>query len=135
MMCDSRLEQVAGAIQFMHRGEVRPTFARFGKREIGVQISVRLLGGRDLGNHRVKRLVQVGIGLRRQRVRRAFDHLVQVGIIEVDALELAGRQLSRLGEVVDASGLLAPLDVVRQGYDAIDFQAGRPKTRPPVSPR
>ena len=84
-----RLDQVAGAVQLVHRRQVGPPLARLDQRVVGVQVAVGLLGGGDLGDHVVDGLLQRRVGLVGQRVGGPFEHLVHVGVVEVDPLELA----------------------------------------------
>ncbi len=63
-----------------------------------------------------------------QRVRRAFQDLVHVRIVEVDALELPLLQACRNGEVREPTRLLTPLEIVRQRLLAIGLESRRPES-------
>ena len=103
------------------------TLAGLGQREIGVQVSVGLLGGGDLGDYAVGGFFQGRIGISGQRVRGALQHLVDIGVVEVDAAEFALHQSAGLREVVDPAGLFAPLKVVRQRFPTVGLQPRRPE--------
>ena len=107
---------MSGGIQLVHVAQIRQAFARLFQGEVGVEISVGLLGGGNLGDDLVDRLLQLGIGMGGQRIRGPFQHLVDVRIVEHEPLELALHEFGGLGEVVDPSGPPAPLDVVRQRF-------------------
>ena len=78
---DGRLDQMAGAVQFMAVLDVLPAILRLDERVIGVEIAVRLLGGGDVVDDGVGPLLQVGVALVGQRVGDAFEDLVDIGIV------------------------------------------------------
>ena len=132
-MGDGGLDQVAGAIQLVHIAQVRQAFARLGQGEVGVQISVGLLGGGDLGDDLIDGFLQLGIGMGGQRIRSRFQHLVDVRIVEDQSLELAFHEFRRLDEVVDPAGPPAPLDVMRQRVACGLFRSAASRTHRSVS--
>ena len=73
---DGRLDQVAGAIQFVAVLDVLPALLRLDEGVIGVEVAVGLLGGGDLVDDGVGALFQVGVALVGQRVGDALDDLV-----------------------------------------------------------
>ena len=68
-----------------------------------------------------------------QRVRRAFDHLVDVGVVErirrvlVIFERLAAQRLGGADEVIDAAGLFILLEREGNGDRAIGLDARRPE--------
>ena len=78
---DRRLDQVAGAVQFVAELVAFPAILRLDEGVIGVEVAVRLLGGGDEVDDRVGPLLQIGVALVGQRVGDAFQHLVHVGIV------------------------------------------------------
>ena len=61
-MGDGGLEKVPGAIQLVLDGEFGPAFVGFDEREVGVEVTVGLLRGGDLGDEIVEVGVQLGVG-------------------------------------------------------------------------
>ena len=119
------LEQVTGVVQLVAATQILPAglahaadrlLGRLADLAHGVQVAVRLLSGRDLGDHVVELPVQRRVGLPRQGEGGAFDHFVDVRVVEPEhALE---RSLGLSGghdEVLDSPGALAALEVVLDG--------------------
>ena len=65
--------------------------------------------------------------MRRERVGRALDDFVNIGVIEGDALEGAFLQLSGAGEVRDAAGLFAFFEVGPDSHEAVGLKARQPE--------
>ena len=99
----------------------------------GVEVAVRLLGGRDLRDERVEVGLELRVGLHAQGVGRPLDHLVDVGVVE--GIAGGGLVLERLAaeggrgalEVVDALRLLALLEGERDGHRAVHLDPRQPE--------
>ena len=128
-------EKMADVVEFVTAGEPRPArragharhFLRREQPARRVEIAVRLLRGGDLGNEIVEILVELRVGRDRERVSRALDDLIDIAVVERDALEPALHQSGGLGEVVNAPGLLAALEVVPNRDGAVGLHARRPE--------
>ena len=98
-----------------------------------VDVAVGLLRGRDLRDQSVDVGIELRIGRDAQRIRRALDHLVEIGFVE----RIAGRPLVDVAiaaqhrggalEQLDAAGQLALLERRRNARGAIDLDARRPE--------
>ena len=123
MVRNGRLEQVPEVVELVavvaledpaRRARPAMRFLRV-DRSRGVDVAVRLLRGGDLRNQAVDIGVQLRIGIDVQRVRRAFNDFVQVGVVERVARRarvfelLTAERLGRALEVIDALGALALL--------------------------
>ena len=75
---------MAGAIEFVQETQVRPFLVGFFELEVGIEITIGLLGGRDAVDHAIQAFLPLGIGVGRQRIGGCFDPLVDIGIIEGD---------------------------------------------------
>ena len=126
-MGDGGLEQVAGTIQLVLVLQVGPALSRLGQGIVRVEVSIRLLRGGNFGNRGVNHSFQRGIAIGGQGVGRALDQLEYIGIVGAGALVIASDQLCGLGEVADASRLLAALEDVWNRLVAIDSQSRGPK--------
>ena len=130
-----RLVQVSDVVQLVVHLQVRPAREAFPlgvhRRRVdgarGVQVAVLLLGARDLGDQPVEVGVELGIGMQVQRVGCPLHHLEDVGVVEEDALVRPLHEAGRLGEIVDAPGLLALAEVVRDGDLAVGGEARQPE--------
>jgi hypothetical protein len=99
----------------------------FGDGAGGVEIAVRFLGGGDFGDQLIKIAIQFGIGVEAEGIGCTFDDFEDVGVVEEDAFVIAVLLTGGFGEVGNAAGLLALLEVVRDGHGPIGFQARRPE--------
>ena len=97
-----------------------------------VDVAVGLLRGGDLRDHPVNVGVELRIGLDVEDVGCAFDHLVEVGVVErirrrLLVVLLAAQRHRGALEVVDASRLLALLERGRDRDLAVGLDARRPE--------
>ena len=72
--------QVSRTVKFVRPGEMLPALILFKLGVIGVEVSIFLLGGADQVHPLVVGLFQFRIGLKRQTVRHAFQHLCGIGV-------------------------------------------------------
>ncbi len=133
-MLDGSFVHVSDVVELMTAAQVRPAPLLAGILVLGVvdrtrrvEVAVLLLRRRDLGNQIVEVLVQLGVGMDCQCVGRPLDHLHDVGVVEEDPLEAAFLQPARHLEVGDATGFLALLEIVANGYLAIRLEPRRPE--------
>jgi len=113
--------------RYDHRSGPAPGAGFFGSTERGVEITVGLLGRGDDGDEVVELLVERGIGMRQERVRRRLDDLVDVRVVVALSLVLAGDLVRGLEEVVDpARQLVLPHDV-RDSDRAVDIEPRFPE--------
>jgi hypothetical protein len=91
------------------------------------QVTVGLLRRGNLRDDGVDRLLQCRIRVHGERVRRAFDRLVDVGVVVALPLVLAGEELARHGEVVYAAGLFVLPEDGRDRDGPVDLDARRPE--------
>ena len=125
---DGRLDQVAGAVQFVAVLDVLPAILRLDEGVIGVEVAVGLLGGGDQVDDGVGPLLQLGVALVGQRVGDAFEDLVDVGVVvELRPSCLPVLQPGGDGEVLDAAGDLALAQVGLDGGGAVGAQARAPE--------
>ena len=131
---DGGFIEVANIVELMAAGKFRPAGgaeevdAAFGVDGAGgVKIAIGLLGGGNFGNEGVEILVELGVGLDGQGIGGAFNDFIHVGIVEGDTAEGAGHELAGFGEVIDAAGLFALLEVVPDGGQAIGLHARGPE--------
>ena len=75
-----RLHEVAGAVEFVLDAQVAPPLLRLHGGEVGVQVSVGLLGGGNALHDAVVFRLQFGIGGEGQGVGHPLQHLRHVGI-------------------------------------------------------
>src|SRR5216684_2531257 len=100
----------------------------------GVEISIFLLRRADLFDESVDIRFELGVGRNAERVGCAFDHLINVSVVEwiwrvfVIFKRLAAKRLGSANEVVDTSGLLVLLECERNSNLAIDLDARRPES-------
>ncbi len=99
----------------------------FGDGARRVEIAVRLLRRRDLGDQVVEIGVEVGVGAEGERIGRAFDDLVDIGVVVEDAFMVARQPTGGLVEVGDAPGFFTLPKVVGDGDGAVGFQSRRPE--------
>ena len=92
-----------------------------------VEVTVGLLGRRDLGDDPVEIAVELRVGMDHQRIRGAFDRFIDVRIVIALALVLGLQQAAGDGEVVDPPRLLALLEDGRDGDPAVGLDARRPE--------
>ena len=78
--CHGGFHQVPGAVKFVRPGEMLPALILFKLGVIGVEVSIFLLGGADQIHPFIIGLFQFRIGLKRQTVRHAFQHLCGIGV-------------------------------------------------------
>ena len=69
--------------------EVRPLLVRLSQSVVAVEVPVLLLGAGDPGDYLVHLPIQLFVRVARQRVGGAFEHLVDVGVVEVYNSEIA----------------------------------------------
>jgi hypothetical protein len=135
-MRDGRLVQMSGIVEFVAAGVlVLPPIGsdtRCGTGRIdrprGKQIAVGLLRFRHERNEIVQLFRQRGIRMRRQRIGRGLDDLVDVRVVEPPALIVARHQPRALAEIVHAAGLLVLLQDVRNRHRAIGLELRLPKS-------
>ena len=131
---DGGLVQVTDVVQLMADQQVRPAREPlpFGFHPGGVdgaggvEVAVLLLGAGDLGDEVVEVGIELGVAAEAQRAGGSLDHFEHIGVVEEDALVGARHEARRLGEVVDAAGLLALAEVVGNG----DLTVGREPRQP-----
>ncbi len=134
IMRDRRFQHMTHAVLFMFAADIGPAHLRLpvGYRVEGVQVSVLPLGPA----HDRDQLVQVQphhrIRMDLQGIGRPLHDLVDVGIVEIDALVLALLEARRLLEVADSVGLFTLLEAVTNRDGAVGFQPGRPEAVPDV---
>ena len=97
------------------------------KRAGGVEISVLLLRAGDLGDEVVEVAVELGIGMLRERVGRAFDDLEDVGVVPGHALEAALLAPRGPFEVRYAPRLLALAEVGLDSHEPVRLDAREPE--------
>ena len=95
----------------------------------GVEVAVRFLGLGDVSDEVVEILLELGVWVRGERVGRALDDLVHVGVVERDAAEAMPLAPSGRLEVVDAARLLALAEVGLHRHDAVRLKARQPEAR------
>ena len=150
IMRDGRLVQMADIIKlmtvaviaFQTAAVIQPPFrAGDPRRVIGmdgarrVQITVRLLRGRDLGNQLVQIRIQFRIGRQRETIGCALDHFVDIRIVKRRPAELAGHQAAGFRKVVDASGLFAFFERIPDGHGMIGLEPVPPEPGPQLDRR
>ena len=125
---DRRFRHVSRAVELVHIRQIRPLLFRLDQGEVAHQVSVVLLRLGEVVDPFVGLLLKLGIRMRGEGVREAFDDLVDVGVVEEDSLKFALLQSSGDLEVVDAPRFsFAPLDVVGNGNDAVCFDTRGPE--------
>ena len=98
-----------------------------------VDVAVGLLRGGDLRDQSVDVGIELRIGRDAERIRRAFDHLVEIGFVERIAgrtrvdVRVAAQHRGGALEQVDAAGQLALLERRRNARGAVDLDARRPE--------
>ena len=97
------------------------------QRARGVEVAVGLLRLGDLVDEVVEVLLELRVGMRGERVCRALDDLVNIRVVEGNALETASGALAGQFEVADASSLLALLEIYLNGHDAVRLEARIPE--------
>jgi hypothetical protein len=135
-----RLEQVAEIVELVAVVALvdpallaRPPVRALGvDRPRRVDVAVGLLSRGDLRDEAVDVGVQLGIGLHVQHVRRAFDDLVEVAVIERvgrrgHVVRLAPQGLRRALEIVHATRLVALLEGRRNRDRAVGLDPRRPE--------
>ena len=138
---DRRFEQVAEVVQLVAVVALEYPALRPGPamrilridRARRVDVAVRLLRGGDLRDQAVDVGVELRIGTDAERVRRAFDHLVEVGFVE----RITGRPLvdvrsprstlAARSNIFDAARQLALLECGRNAHGAVGLDARRPE--------
>src|SRR4030095_11876542 len=102
-------------------------------RASGVKVTVRLLCRADLWDQVVEIKFEFRIGVNAERVRSAFEHFVNVGVVEGVAGRLLVLKLlatERGGgalEVINALRLLAFLEGEGDRHRPVDLEARRPE--------
>jgi len=127
IVSDGRLEEMPGAVQLVAGAAVRPPALRLLERVVAVEVAVGLLGGGDPGDDLVDLPVEVRVAVGLEQVGSALQHLVDVGVVEVNALKAAFHEAAGLGEIAEAPGLPAPLEVVRDRPRAVRLDARGPE--------
>ena len=97
------------------------------ERACGVEIAVRLLRTGDLCDEVVEVAVEFHVGMLGERVGRALDHLVDVGVVPRHALETALLAPRGLLKVRDAPGLLALAEIGLDGHEPVRLEARQPE--------
>ena len=142
VMRDGRFIEMPEIVQFVAVDSLQNPALRAGPRVRmrgidgagGVEISVLLLRRADLFDESVDVSFELGIGINTERVGRALDHFINVGVVEwirrifVILKWLAAQRLGSANEVVDAPGLFVFLECERNGDFAIDLDARRPES-------
>ena len=95
----------------------------------GVEVTVGLLRAGDVGDEVVEVLLELGVRMRGERVGRALDDLVHVGVVERDAAEAMPFAPAGRLEIVDAARLLALAEVGLHRHDAVRLEARQPEAR------
>src|SRR5215510_10344437 len=102
-------------------------------RASGVKVTVRLLGRADLCDQAVEIRFELRVGVNAERVRSAFEHFVDVGVVEgvagrllVLKLLAAERGCGAL-EVINALRLLAFLEGEGDRHCTVNLDARRPE--------
>ena len=137
---DAGLDHVPHVVELVARARVAPALRSHhlsaretlhllhAERARGVEVAVRLLRAGDVGDEVVEVLLQLRVGMRGKRVRRALDDLEDVRVVERTALEGPLRALRRLAEVGETSRLLALLEVDLHRHDAVRLEARQPES-------
>ena len=94
----------------------------------GVEVAVEFLGGGDFGDEFVEVAVEFGVGVGGEGIGSALDDLEDVGIVEGGAAKFAGHEPGGFGEVFNAAGFFAFLEVIPNRGDAIGFEARQPES-------
>jgi len=121
------LDEVTGAVELVHGWEVRPPVVRLDEGVVGVDVAILALSGGDEVNDAVHLGLDGGFSRRLVRIGRALEDLVDVRVIEVDALELALLEPASDGEVAEAPRLLAHADLMRQAHLSVTLHLGSPE--------
>ena len=123
---DRAFDEVPGAIGLVHVLLFGPTQVEGLVDGVeGVEIAIGLLGSGDFVDDTIDCFFQLRIALLRERVSRAFDHFVNVRVIEESAFEFPRHQTASLGKVVDPP--FAILQIVRHNLLATHLDARRPE--------
>ena len=107
--------------------DMLPAILRLDEGEVGVEVAVRLLGRGDLIDDGVGAFLQVRVAPGGESIGDPLDHLVKVGIVEEQSLVLTRFELAGHGEIFDAAGDLALVQVRLDGLGAVGLQARSPE--------
>jgi hypothetical protein len=97
--------------------------------EPGVQVAVVLLGLREQPRRRGDELLELGLRRSVQLPARRLERLVDVGVGERQAAEVAVRAADDAAQVVDVAALLDVRHAVRQRRVAVDVLPGAEQAR------
>ena len=126
--CDGAFGHVPCAVELVHVGKVRPFLIRLANNVPAHQITVLLLGGADQIDPLFRLCLDGRVRLFGEGVGKPLNHLVDVGIIEIDPPEIplgTGGDL----KVLNPSGLVfAPVDVMGRRDFSVRPDTGRPET-------
>lgn len=127
VVCDSTFDQMAGAVQLVPIAQIPPAHLGLGDDEMGVEITIWLLGVDDLISQLVNQCFQGRIGVRGERIARRLDPLRRVGISKDQDNRRRHRSFEVQIERADtACCFTLPVDM-RNGDCAIYLDALRPK--------
>ena len=124
---DGRLDEMAGAVHLVPVSGVLPALLGLHEREVRVEVTVLLLRSGDELDDRVDAFFHRLVARHGERVGRAFDDLVDVGIVEEVALVLPLLLSRRDREVADAAGDLALVEVRVERGGPVRLEARRPE--------
>ena len=124
---DGRLRHVTGTVHLV-LVHVLPTVLQPGEGVIGIQVSIGLLGGRELVDPLVTLGLQHRIRLDLQGISHALERLIHVGIV-VENTRMLPFPFRRVLEIPDPAGLVLDLvDAHGQGDILVDPEPGTPET-------
>ena len=123
----SSLKKVARAEILVKKGEVFEAQVRLFDLNVGVEVAVRLLSGRDPRDEVVNLPLERRIGVAAEHVRSALDPFVDVRVRPPGSPELTCGLLRRDVEIADAPRGLELLIHVVEGLGSIHFEARRPE--------
>ncbi len=92
-----------------------------------VEISILFLRGSDERDDTVKIAVKLLVRMNSERVRRAFDHLEDIRIVELVTSITSGDQTGGLREIVNAAGDFALFEIVRDRHGPVGLDPTRPE--------
>lgn len=135
----ARLDQMPHVVELVAVLQVRPTLWTGHLRQLlrhheasnRVEISIRLLRGRDLRDELVEESVQFRIRMQRERIGRPLNDFVNVRVIKADPRERPRLKTARACKIRDAARFLALTKAIRNGGHTVRLD---PRTPVSVGP-